>query len=82
MIAHARHIPSEPEAGVLPAMDGAADDEVFAFADHLKRHAPLGIDGKEALRRANAQQAEFRAATTRKAVEIAMRELLQGLKAA
>ncbi len=56
-------------------MNGAENDEP-ALAEHLKEYAPLGSDGREALRMADAQQTELRAATVRKAVEIAMQELL------
>lgn len=68
--------------GVVPSMDGSADDEVLAFAEHLQEHAPLGLDGKEAFRMANAQHEHHKTATMRKAVEIAVRELLLMTKAA
>jgi hypothetical protein len=58
-----------------PSMDGAKDEEVEALASHLRQSVDLGEDGKEALRMANAQRPEFRALTTRKAIEQAMREL-------
>jgi len=83
MIAFAQNFSSKPSPrGVDPSMDGSEDYEVLVMADYLTQHAPLGLNGQEAIRMANAQQPEFRATTMRKAVEIAMRELLMELKTA
>ncbi len=68
--------------GVSPSMEGATPDDIDALAQHLREHAPLGIDGKEAMRMARAQQPRYQIETTRFAIEISMRELIEGLRKA
>lgn len=68
---------AQKQYGVSPSMSGADDTEVFELAEHLRTNAPLGIEGKEAFRMADAQRPEHRPATMRIAVEVAMRELLK-----
>ena len=68
--------PQRPSrGGFSPSMAGSEHDDILDFAEHLQTKAPLGIDGKEAFRMANAQQPEHRIDTLRKAIEVAMREL-------
>ncbi len=59
-------------------MHGAENDEP-ALAEHLSNHAPLGLDGREALRMANAEylRADQKISMQTRAVEIAMQELLR-----
>lgn len=56
-------------------MAGSEQDDILDFAEHLQSKAPLGIDGKEAFRMANAQAPEHKIDTLRMAIQIAMREL-------
>ena len=68
--------PQRPSrGGFSPSMAGSENEDVMDFAKYLEANAPLGIDGREAFRMANAQHVDKQAATFRMAIQIAMGEL-------
>lgn len=76
MIAFAQNFKERPSrGGFSPSMKGSEHDDVLDFAEHLQANAPLGMDGKEAFRMANAQAPERKIDTLRIAIQVAMREL-------
>ena len=76
MVALAENHEEPAVIGFSPSMKGSDADEITDFANHLQANAPLGPNGAEAFRMARAQAPHNQILTFRKAIEIAMSELV------